>query len=423
MQEAFLHYVWNYKKIDVFDLKTTQHEPLEIISGGRLNSNSGPDFFNGQLRIGNQLWAGNIEIHIKSSDWFVHGHEQDPSYDNVILHVVYEHDTEIFRHDNSIIPTLELKSIINKDLLDNYKTLFSTKNVWINCEKDFADVSNFVMTHWLERLYFERLEHKSEYIEHLLKATKNNWESVLFKLLTKTFGLKVNGDSFLSLANSMDFSVIRKSQSNVLSLEALFFGQSRLLSGNCDHSYYKELQKEYHFLKQKFQLENHGVIPLQFFRLRPLNFPTIRLSQLANLYFKEHHLFSKAMSIDKLSDYYALFEVPTSSFWESHYTFGKETKPLKKIITKSFVDLLLINAILPLKFYHAKQKMESKEDVIVEIIDKIASEKNSIVEGFNALKLVSKSAMTSQALIQLKQNYCNKNKCLKCAIGNSLLSK
>ncbi|WP_298900153.1 DUF2851 family protein [uncultured Psychroserpens sp.] len=423
MKEEFLHYVWMYKKFDVLNLQTTQQEPLQIISGGRLNSNSGPDFFNGQLRINQQLWVGNIEIHVKSSDWYVHGHEKDCTYDNVILHVVYDHDTEIFRKDNSIIPTLVLKPLIKPSVFKNYQRLLSSKNAWINCEKDCSNVSTFVLNNWFERLYIERLERKSKMIEDLLKSSKNDWEAVLFKLLARNFGLKVNGESFFSLAHSIPYVIIRKSHTQLLTLEALLFGQAGLLDDKSSAVYYNNLQKEYQFLKQKFGLNNYGVIPFQFFRLRPSNFPTIRLSQLANLYHREHAVFSKAMSLDKLSDFYKLFGTEASLFWESHFTFSKSSKQSKKQTTKTFMDLLIINTVLPLKFYYTNQKGHSDHENIFNIIKEIASEKNTIVEGFGKLKLVSNSAMTSQALIQLKTEYCDKNKCLKCAIGNSLLSK
>nr|WP_321231527.1 DUF2851 family protein [uncultured Psychroserpens sp.] len=423
MRENFLYYIWQHKKFNVLLIETTQHEPLEIISVGLLNLNSGPDFFNGQLRIGGQFWAGNIEIHVKSSDWFLHNHEQDSAYDNVILHVVYEHDTEIFRNDNTVIPTLELKSYIDNTLLENYRKLFSTKDKWINCEKDFAEVSKFTLNNWLERLYFERLEYKSKIIEDLLAASKNDWEAVLFKLLAKSFGLKINADAFFSMANSIDFSIVRKSQSKLIDLEALLFGQSGLLDKEINDSYYTELQKEYRFLKQKFQLNRQSILPFQFFRLRPPNFPTIRLSQLANLYHSKQQLFSKVISAEQLLDFYALFDVSTSPFWETHYTFEKTSKYSVKKLNSSFINLVLINTIIPLKFCYAKQKGLVIEEHVLKLMTAIGSEKNTIITGFNQLKGVSKSAMQSQALIQLKTEYCDKHQCLKCAVGNSLLNK
>ncbi|XMO87142.1 DUF2851 family protein [Algibacter sp. AS12] len=422
MREDFLHYIWKHKKIQINNLKTTAGEPVVVTSVGRHNFNSGSDFFNAKLKIGEQLWAGNVEIHIKASDWFLHNHEQDPAYDNVILHVVWEDDTEVFRNNNTPIPTLVLKDVIDEALLNNYKRLFAKDNKWINCENDFGSTDDFVLNNWLERLYFERLERKSETIESLLQASNNDWEAVLFKMLTKNFGLKVNGDSFFSLAQSIDFSIVRKTQSNHQALEALLFGQAGLLNQDVENAYYSLLEKEYEFLKVKFKLINSNVLPIQFFRLRPPNFPTIRLSQLASLYATHQNLFSKLIEGNALEDFYKLFKVSTSEFWKTHYTFQKESKASTKTLSKSFIDLLLINTILPIKFSYAKQKGQEVDSEILEIASLLASEKNSIVNAFNALKKVSKSSIDSQALIQLKTEYCNKHKCLQCAIGNALIN-
>ena len=423
MQEDFLHYIWKHKKFQINNLKTTTGEPVLVTSVGQHNFNSGPDFFNAKLKIGEQLWAGNVEIHINSSDWFLHSHEQDKAYDNVILHVVWEDDTEVFRKDNSPIPTLQLRDFVDTSMLNNYKKLFTKQNKWINCENDFASTDDFILNNWLERLYFERLERKSATIETLLAASKNDWEAVLFKMLTKNFGLKVNGESFFSLAQSIDFSVIRKTQSIQKVLEALLLGQAGLLEQDVEDAYYLSLVKEYQFLKQKFKIENTQVLPIQFFRLRPPNFPTIRLSQLASLYNKHQNLFSKIIELNKLEDFYELFKVTPSEFWKTHYTFQKESKVSTKTLTKSFIDLLLINTILPIKFSYAKQKGEEIDSEIIKIASSLASEKNSIIDAFNSLKKVSKSSLESQSLIQLKTEYCDKNKCLQCAIGNSLLNK
>lgn len=421
MQEDFLHYIWQHKKFDVLRLKTTQNESLDIVKVGQYNVNSGPDFFNAQINIGGQLWAGNVEIHIKSSDWYVHNHEQDAAYDNVILHVVWEHDSEVFRKDNSQIPTLELCHYIDKHLVENYKSLFSNTNKWINCENHFAEVDAFILDNWLERLYFERLERKSDSILELLVQSKNDWEAVLFKLLAKNFGLKVNGDVFFSLANSFDFSIIRKIQSKPDLIEALFFGQVGLLENDHQETYYLQLRKDYRFLKQKFQLDNQYVLPLQFFRLRPPNFPTIRLSQLAMLYNKHLNLFSKLMTAQSLEEFYKVFDISASSFWETHYTFGKQSKATNKSLTKSFIDLVLINTVLPLKFCYTKHLGQRNDEQIISIATAINSEDNSIIKAFNSLKNVSNTSLQSQALIQLKTEYCDKNKCLQCAVGNAVI--
>lgn len=423
MREEFLHYLWRYKKIQLNNLQTVEKEPIVIEDFGQYNQNSGPDFFNARIRIAEQLWAGNVEIHIKSSDWYIHNHEQDRAYDNVILHVVWEYDTPILRKTNHAIPTLELQQFVAKQDLDNYHRLFSNSQTWINCEDDFPKTDSFLINNWLERLYFERLEAKSETIKVFLEESKHDWEAVLFKMLTKNFGLKVNSDSFLSLASSVPFSVIRKLRADALQLEALFLGQAGILEVESEDGYFLQLKREYAFISRKFELSHAGVTPVQYFRLRPSNFPTIRLSQLANLLHKEPNLFSKIIQLYTLDDFYALFSVSTSSYWDDHFMFGTPSRKTKKRLTKNFINLLLLNTIIPFKFAHAQYMDQQKDDMLLALIQSIPSEANSIIEKFDSLKKVSVSALQSQGLLQLKRRYCDTNKCLQCAIGNALLNR
>jgi len=423
MREEFLHYLWRHSKYNKKELTTTDGVELFVKSIGIHNHDSGPDFFNAQVRIGDQLWAGNVEIHVKSSDWYVHNHENDQAYDNVILHVVWENDTVIHRNNGEIIPTLELSHFVDAKLLKNYEELFSKSPQWINCQSQFYKVDNFTIYNWLERLYFERLEQKSVLIDDFLLQSKNDWEAVLFWMLAKNFGLKLNGEAFLSVAKSFDFSVLRKICHSREQLEALLFGQSKLLKEDCNEAYSLSLREQYKYLKHKFKLNDKLVFPIKFFRLRPPNFPTIRLSQLAQLYFTHHNLFSIVMETNDLEEYYEIFRVSALEYWNDHYTFGTTSKSRKKTLTKTFVDLLLINTIIPIKFAYSRYKGGGCNEEILNIIQKITSEKNSIVDGFEALKPISKTAMDSQALIQLKTQYCDKLKCLHCAVGNAILSK
>jgi len=423
MQEDFLHYVWQHKKMSLKSLKTTAQQPIILKAVGLANVNSGPDFFNAQLSIGTQLWAGNVEIHVKSSDWYVHHHETDAAYDNVILHVVWEHNMEIYRKDNTPIPTLELKNYVLPHTYKNYNTLLNQKQYWIPCEPNMKEVEAFTVNHWLERLYLERLEGKYKAIETQLIESKQNWEAVLFWQLAKNFGLKVNGDAFLSIAKSMDFSVIRKSQFEAHQLEALFFGQAGLLETEAQDVYVSELKSTYAFLKTKFSITNNGVLPVQFFRLRPPNFPTIRLAQLAALYSRCTNLFSSIIEAQSLDQLHAIFEGTTSKFWDTHYTFEKTSKSTPKTLTKSFMNLLIINTIIPIKFAYNKYNRQTNQEDVVAIMRKIPMEHNSIVDKFQTLYAFGKTAFDSQALIQLKQNYCSKNKCLQCAIGSALLNR
>ncbi len=425
MNEDFIQYLWRYKKFELSNLKTTKGQEVVIHKLGTHNTNnSGPDFFNAQISVEGQKWAGNVEIHMKSSDWYVHNHENDRSYDNVILHAVWEDDMAIFRKDNTSIPTLQLRDYVDNKLLTSYRNFFlQNNNKWIACENQLPLVSDFVMYNWQERLFLERLEQKSHSIVTLLKNSANNWEAVLFKLLAKNFGLKVNSEAFLSLANSFDFSIVQKCSRNLNRVEALFFGQAGFLEVESEIQYVHDLQQEYDFLKHKFHLDTKGVIPLQFFRLRPSNFPTIRLAQLAKLYSTHQQLFAKVIETNESKDFYELFKVDTSDFWKNHYTFEKESTPRKKNITPSFIDLILINTIIPIKFVYAKYQGKNPEDEVFDLISQLHYEKNSIITNFLDAGVEIKNALHSQAMIQLKNKYCDQKACLKCAIGNYLLNQ
>ncbi|PKP13845.1 MAG: DUF2851 domain-containing protein [Bacteroidetes bacterium HGW-Bacteroidetes-3] len=422
MKENLLHFVWKLKLFSATQLKATNGEIIEIISAGTANFNSGPDFLNAKLVINNQLWAGNVEIHVDSSDWYAHNHEIDENYDSVILHVVWEHTVDVFRKTNQPIATLALKNYISKDLLNNYRQLFSKNKNWINCEKDIASIDSFILTNWIERLYVERLEKKSDQIQNVLTNLNNNWEAALFVLLAKNFGLKINSEAFMNFANSFDFSIVRKVSNNLEQLEALFFGQAGMLFKNYESEYYKKLKKEYSFLQVKFQLSPISIGQVQFFRLRPNNFPTIRLSQLAMVYHRHQNLFSKIMEMETIKEFYDLIDAATSVFWETHYTFETTSKKSVKKITKPFVDLLLINTIIPMKFLYLKSLGKNDLSASLIIIAQIKPEKNETVSKFNELNIKSKTAFETQALLQLKNEYCNKQLCLSCAVGKELIS-
>jgi len=420
MKEDFLHYLWKFKKFDTLNLKTFNGEPITIIQVGQYLELAGPDFFNAQLIIGNQKWAGNVEIHLKSSDWYVHHHERDEAYENVILHVVWEHDTEIFRSNNSEIPVLELRKYVNPETISSYQALVAPKS-WIYCEKQLKDVDEFLIKNWQERLFFDRLERKSKSIFEFLNQTNNDWEAVLFHLLAKNFGLNTNGEIFLKIAQSIPFSIIRKESFEVENLEALLLGNAGLLDAEKEDNYFKDLKFRYFYLLHKYQLEKKLVEPVQFFKHRPDNFPTIRLSQLANLYHIHQNLFSIINSSNSGKRIYETLDVSTAAYWENHYQFDKESPKKKKKLSKSFVDLIIINTIIPLQFTYAKSQGREISDDLIQLINEVPSEKNAIVDKFSSFGIKSKSALESQSLLQLKNEYCNKSRCLECAIGMELL--
>lgn len=422
MKEEFLHYLWLHKKVPLNQLQTTNGEPIEIINFGQYLQTAGPDFFNAQVIINNQKWAGNIEIHVKSSDWYLHNHERDVNYDNVILHVVWENDTEIYRKDNSEIPVLQLKDYVSYLEIEGYNNLAVQKS-WINCENEIASIDKLILTNWQERLFFERLERKSNPIKELLHKTTNDWEAVLFYLLSKNFGLNVNGVSFYEMAKSIPFSVIKKESFEIENLEALFFGISNLLEENKQDNYYKDLQKRWQILKQKHQFTNTYISPIQFFKLRPDNFPTIRLAQLAKLYHLKHSLFSEIINANSIDKLYFIFKNDTSIYWKNHYNFEKESNSKVKSLSTSFIDLLIINTVIPIKFLYAKAFGTDNLEELIELISNIKPEKNNIIDKFSTFKIKSENAFETQSLLQLKNEYCNFKKCLHCSIGLALLKK
>ena len=401
-------------------LTTVAGELLTITTSGNYLQQAGPDFFNAQIVIGNQKWAGNVEIHIKSSDWYLHHHEKDANYDSVILHVVWEHDTPVFRKDNSEIPVLELKNYVSSAVLANYKALTSPKS-WIYCENQIATVDRFVLQNWQERLFFERLERKAIPIEQLLSTTENDWEAVLFCMLAKNFGLNTNGEPFLKLAKSIPFTIIRKESFEVENLEALLFGTADLFPVDVQDSYTKDLKNRFDYMVQKYQLKKSIIEPVQFFKHRPDNFPTIRLAQLAMLYHKRQNLFSKIIAAKTLEEMYQLFEITISDYWQTHYQFDKESPKKKKQFSKSFIDLLVINTIIPIQFGYSKSQGKEISETLLELLREIASEKNIIIEKFSSFGIKAKNAFETQSLLQLKNEYCNHGKCLQCTVGIQLL--
>ncbi|WP_298519271.1 DUF2851 family protein [uncultured Kordia sp.] len=422
IREDFLYYLWKFGKLHLQKLQTAKDELIEIINLGIHNHHTGPDFFNARLKIANQIWAGNVEMHVNSSDWFVHNHENDANYDNVILHVVWNHDIEIHRKDNSVIPTLVLKKYSDSALVNRYKNLLDTPKQWISCEANFPVLNNFELENWLERVYIERLELKAAEITKLVEKTAYDWEAVLFRLLAKGFGLKLNSDVFFEAACSVDFGVIRKLSSKRGSLEAFLFGIFGLLSQEASQEkYYEELQEEFKYLCHKFQYTKEVHIPLQFFRTRPANFPTIRASQLGTLYHQQSNLFSKIVATTSLEELYLLLQVETSTFWQTHYTFEKHSPKRIKKVSKKFIDVLLINSILPLKYCYEKYLGKPNIESLLTLLRTITPENNSIIQKFNTKNITIENALHTQALLELKKNYCDKQQCLECAIGNKLL--
>ena len=420
-KEDFLHYIWKFKRFKSQDLITTNGESVQIIKVGLHNQDSGPDFFNAQLKIGNTIWAGNVEIHLKSSDWNAHNHQKDSAYNNVILHVVFEHNGEVKNTKNNSIPTLELKENIDLDLLHNYHQLIYSKNK-IACGNQVTKISKFEFDNWLERLLLERLERKIGLIKTHLKNNKNNIDETFYHFLFKYFGLNVNSIPFEQLAQNTPLKIIEK-HPQLISIEALLFGQAGFLNENLDDDYFQRLKKEYAFLQAKFQLQTIEKVTWKFSKLRPSNFPTIRISQLAMLLKKHPRLFSRILELSDVKEIQQLLQTSASDYWLTRYQFGVVSKSKPKKMGKTMLNTIIINVVAPFLFVYGKlQQQEKYVALALELLEKTPPESNSIIAGWEAMGIEPTNSATTQALIELKTNYCSQKKCLNCQVGVKLLS-
>ncbi|MBI3500723.1 MAG: DUF2851 family protein [Bacteroidetes bacterium] len=421
MTEEFLWHIWKFRLFDNKDLQTTSGEEIKILKVGEHNSDSGPDFFNARIKIAGTEWAGNVEIHTSASDWHKHKHTTDKAYDNIILHVVHEADEKLHRRNGELIPTLELKNKIPQNIYGKYLQFKSSKD-WIPCEKQIASVDKFTLNNWLDRLLVERLERKSKIITDSLKQNKNNWEETFYQMLARNFGQKINSDPFELLSKQLPVSVLSKHKNNLLQIESLLFGTAGMLEKDFKDDYPNELKKEFKFLKSKFKLKPIDSSLWKFMRLHPPNFPTIRISQFANLIYKSSHLFSKILEAGSVKQIIILLETETSEYWQTHYQFDKFSSKRIKKIGKDSINTIIINTIVPFLFIYGKEKGEEKYcDNALIFLEKLDAENNSIISKWKSIGLPAKSSYETQALLQLKNEYCSNKKCLSCGIGNALL--
>jgi hypothetical protein len=421
MTEEFLHHIWKFKLFNQLDLKTTAGEAIEIIKSGNHNFDSGPDFFNAQIKIGDTLWAGNVEIHINASDWKKHFHQYDKAYNNIILHIVYNADEPVDRASGEAIPTIEIKERIAQKIFQNYLNFKSSKD-WIPCEKQIAAVPTLIVNSTFDKLLVERLERKSKLISDNLKLNNNNWEETFYQHLARNFGFKTNAEPFELLAKSLPSLVLAKHKNSLLQIEAMLFGQAGLLNEHLKDKYPQALQNEYIFLKQKLKLNSIDSHLWKFLRLRPVNFPTIRIAQFANLIFNSTHLFSKIIETEKCNDLKILINIDVSEYWQTHYLFDKSSKWKTKHLGDDSINNILINTIVPFLFVYGKQKDEVKYiERALQFLEQTTGENNAIIKKWESFKMPVKSAYSTQALLQLKNEYCNYKKCLSCNIGNYLL--
>lgn len=419
--EAFLHYIWKLKLFNFSNLTTTEQESIEILKVGTHNHHAGPDFSNARIRIGNTLWAGSVEIHKKSSDWTKHQHQQDAAYQNTILHVVYEYDAPAYRPTgNSPIPTLVLKNRIPQQYLQRYWQLLNN-NSWVACAAQFPKLPA-INSLWLDRMAAERLEYKYKAIKLELEQTQYNWETVFYRFLARSFGLQQNAAPFEALAKSLPLLILAKHKQQLHQLEALLFGQAGFLTAESKDNYTKALQKEYRFLQKKYQLTGLLASSWKFGRMRPANFPTIRLAQFAALIHQSKHLFSKILETEQVQALRAMFSIQLEGYWNTHYQLGESSIFRRKQLGRRSVDLILINTIAPFLFSYGRYKGDERyQDRALQLLESLQPEQNALVNTWKSLGLVAKNAQDSQALIQLKKTYCDAKRCLDCAIGHQIL--
>lgn len=421
MRESFLHFLWRSRRFDAQNLRTTELQSIEIQVVGEQNTHAGPDFFNARLRVGETIWAGNVEMHLRSSEWIAHGHSNDPAYDNVVLHVVFEEDQPILRENGERIPCLELKGRIPPKLLENYERL-EHEQAWIPCEHFFRQVPDIVRLNWLDRLLVERLELKTIAIADTLKATENNWEEAFYRLLARNFGLKVNAEPFEALARSMPLLTLSRHKSSLLQVEALLLGQAGFLGEKLKDQWPRDLAREYRHLAHKYALEPLPVSQWKFLRLRPANFPTVRLAQFAAMIHQSVHLFSKILDTNNLRELENLFDVQPSDYWRNHFQLDKPSIIREKALGRDFVHLLVINTIVPFLFHYGKTKdLEEPQKRALLLLEDLPPEENTLVDGWAALGIPARHAFQTQALIHLKTRFCDQKRCLECAIGNAIL--
>ncbi len=419
--EQLLHYVWKHKIFPLKELKTTTGQQVEVIDTGLANTDAGPGFFNAKLKLDGVLWIGNIEIHERSSDWFKHGHHADAGYNSVILHIASEIDTEISRSNGERIPQIQL--ICPEAVRTNYKELLETDS-YPPCYRIIPSLPPFTAHSWMTALQMERFEQKATLLNERLKRCQGNWEDAFFITLARNFGFGLNGDAFETWAHQLPFRAVDKHRNDLFQIEAIFFGQAGILEDSDGDGYYLRLKKEYTYLQHKF-----GLIPMdaslwRFLRLRPANFPHIRIAQLACLYHRAYGLLSRIMETETLQGVRDILKGGTSEYWLTHYTFGGSSPSRPKTLSNTSLDLLIINTVVTFLYAYGLHKGNRVLCARAgSFLEELKAENNYITRMWEQCGMKASNAADSQALIQLKKEYCDKKKCLYCRIGYEYLKR
>jgi hypothetical protein len=419
MNEALFQFIWQYNLYQPGVLQTTAEEPLTIIHPGKLNRNAGPDFLEGKIKIGNTILVGNIELHLKSSDWLKHGHQHDAAYQNLILHVVYE-DDRLGAAGNT--PVVELKAHVADTTINKYAKLVQATQK-LPCAQQHTQVRNITKEGWLSRLLAERWEQKLADWNVLLENSADDWRNLLYWRMAANFGFKTNAVPFLMLAQSLPLNISAKHRENLQQIEALLFGQAGMLEGDFEDDYPRELQREYDYLKKKYKLKPIAAHLWKFLRMRPANFPTIRIAQFAALVHQSIHLFSQIIETHSVKEIEPLLDVTASSYWDTHFQFdAQETKTAPKSLGKTSVQNIVINTVAPIQFlYAARQDTYKLQEQALQLLEAVPAEANNITRIWEDNGWKATNAAQSQALLQLYNNYCSAKRCLECTIGLNII--
>jgi hypothetical protein len=425
MREAFLHFIWRTGRIDLRQLITTTGKSLQIHHLGEANEDAGPDFTSAQISVDGLRWAGQVEMHVNSCEWYDHGHERDPAYDNVILHVVLREDRPVFRADGSRIPCLELRGRIPPGILRSYWRLMHNEN-WIPCQHQLHYVADEIRQDWLDFLVRDRLSLKGGRFLNDVKDSDRDWESLFYRAVGRSMGGRVNGGAMDLLTQSLPLRILQRHKHSLLQLEALLFGQSGLLPNqdSGEEKYVSVLRREYDLLRIKYKLTPLSGASWRFLRMRPNGFPTVRIAQLAALLHRTGQLFSKALAAADDRELMNMFDLKLSNYWRSHYRFGTETEAKDRRLGDSMVRSIIINAVAPALDAYGRVRREGKyRNQAIRLLKALPAEDNSVIRRWNSLGWGAASAADSQGLLSLKKDYCSASRCLECPIGQDILGQ
>lgn len=429
--EQLLHYTWKHRLLPLTELTTTDGRRVEIIDPGLHNRNAGPDFFNAKVKIDGTLWVGNVEIHDRASDWYLHGHDHDPRYDNVVLHVCEVVDREVQNSVGHYLPQMTLS--VPQHIRDNYDELQKTDQ-YPPCYKIIPDLTRLTVHSWMAALQTERLERKTEDIRRRAELCGGSWEDAYFVTLARNYGFGINSDTFEQWAMNVPLKAVDHHRDDLFQIEAIFMGQAGLLElatvpkhyqqDALNDGYLAKLRNEYQYLAHKFSMKPMDTARWNFLRLRPQNFPHIRLSQLANLYYQRKAGLSQLVECKTVDQLKTLLSTHVTPYWETHYTFGSLSAKNEKHLSSGSLNLLMINTAIPMLFAVGRHRQKEELcDRAFDLLEQLKPENNHIIRMWQQCGLPVQSAGDSQALIQLKKEYCDKRDCLRCRFGYEYLKR